>query len=66
MQVASLDHSIWFHAPVDVNDWLLYCVDSPAAEGARGYTRGSVYSASGKLSRKLHARGADSAAFVID
>ena len=49
MQVASLDHSIWFHAPVDVNDWLLYCVDSPAAEGARGYTRGSVYAASGKL-----------------
>ena len=49
MQVASLDHSIWFHAPVDVNDWLLYCVDSPAAEGARGYTRGSIYSASGKL-----------------
>ncbi|MDB4845509.1 thioesterase family protein, partial [Hellea sp.] len=49
MQVASLDHSIWFHAPVDVNDWLLYCVDSPAAEGARGYTRGSIYAASGKL-----------------
>jgi len=34
---------------VNVNDWLLYSLDSPAAEGARGYTRGSVYSASGQL-----------------
>ena len=49
MQVASLDHSIWFHAEVNVNDWLLYSLDSPAAEGARGYTRGSVYSESGQL-----------------
>ena len=49
MQVASLDHSIWFHAPVDVNNWLLYCVDSPATGGARGYTRGSIFSADGKL-----------------
>jgi acyl-CoA thioesterase-2 len=49
MQVASLDHSIWFHAEVNVNDWLLYSLDSPAAEGARGYTRGSVYSGSGQL-----------------
>jgi acyl-CoA thioesterase-2 len=49
MQVASLDHSIWFHAPVSVSEWLLYCVDSPAAEGARGYTRGSVFTADGKL-----------------
>ena len=49
MQVASLDHSIWFHAEVNVNDWLLYSLDSPAAEGARGYTRGSVYGESGQL-----------------
>ncbi|MEK9964546.1 MAG: acyl-CoA thioesterase II [Betaproteobacteria bacterium] len=49
MQVASLDHSIWFHQPVNVNDWLLYSLDSPAAEGARGYTRGTVYTSDGQL-----------------
>jgi len=49
MQVASLDHSIWFHQPVNVNDWLLYSLDSPAAEGARGYTRGTVYTRDGQL-----------------
>jgi len=49
MQVASLDHSIWFHEPVNVNSWLLYRVDSPASAAARGYTRGSIFSAEGKL-----------------
>ncbi|HIG41377.1 MAG TPA: acyl-CoA thioesterase II [Gammaproteobacteria bacterium] len=49
MQVASLDHSIWFHEAVNVNDWLLYRLDSPAAAAARGYTRGSIFSAEGKL-----------------
>lgn len=49
MQVASLDHSIWFHEPVNVNDWLLYSLESPAAAAARGYTRGSIFSVEGKL-----------------
>ncbi|MFP6808669.1 MAG: acyl-CoA thioesterase II [Pseudomonadales bacterium] len=49
MQVASLDHSIWFHRPVSVNDWLLYSVESPVAAAARGYTRGTIHTASGKL-----------------
>ena len=49
MQVASLDHSLWFHHPVSVNDWLLYALDSPSASHARGYTRGEVYTADGLL-----------------
>ncbi|MCG8378358.1 MAG: acyl-CoA thioesterase II, partial [Proteobacteria bacterium] len=49
MQVASLDHSLWFHHPVNVNDWLLYALDSPSASHARGYTRGEIYTADGKL-----------------
>lgn len=49
MQVASLDHSIWFHQPVRVDDWLLYSLDSPATSGARGYTRGTIHSADGVL-----------------
>ena len=43
MQVASLDHALWFHRPLRADRWLLYVTDSPNAAGARGFTRGSVY-----------------------
>ncbi len=49
LQVASLDHAMWFHRPIDFSDWLLYSQDSPSAGGARGMTRGSIYSRSGHL-----------------
>lgn len=49
MQVASLDHVMWFHQPLRVDDWLLYDVDSPSAHGARGLARGRVFTRSGKL-----------------
>jgi len=49
LQVASLDHALWFHRPFRVDDWLLYAIDSPAAAGARGFTRGSIYTRDGKL-----------------
>jgi len=49
MQVASLDHAMWFHRPVSFDDWLLYTQDSPSAGGARGMTRGSIYSRNGTL-----------------
>ena len=49
VQVASLDHAMWFHRPVDLDDWLLYSQDSPSASGARGMTRGSLFSRSGRL-----------------
>jgi acyl-CoA thioesterase II len=49
LQVASLDHSMWFHRPVDLEDWLLYTQDSPSASGGRGFARGSIYSQSGML-----------------
>jgi len=49
MIVASLDHAMWFHRPVRVDDWLLYATDSPSASGARGFARGSLYSRSGHL-----------------
>ena len=40
---------MWFHWPVRVDDWLLYATDSPSASGARGFTRGSIYSRDGRL-----------------
>lgn len=49
LQVASIDHAIWFHRPCRVDEWLLYVADSPSASGARGFVRGSIYSADGRL-----------------
>jgi acyl-CoA thioesterase-2 len=49
IQAASLDHAIWFHRPFRADEWLLYALDAPSAAGARGFTRGSVFSADGRL-----------------
>ena len=49
MQVASLDHAMWFHRPLELNQWLLYAIDSPSASHARGFARGNIFSASGDL-----------------
>ncbi|WP_163867264.1 acyl-CoA thioesterase II [Myxococcus eversor] len=46
---ASLDHALWFHGDLKVNDWLLYVMDSPWAGNARGLARGSVYTRDGRL-----------------
>ncbi|MGZ3451273.1 MAG: acyl-CoA thioesterase, partial [Polyangiales bacterium] len=43
MQVASLDHVMWFHQPFRVDEWLLHVIDSPVAHGARGLVRGHVF-----------------------
>ncbi len=47
--VASIDHAMWFHRSVRVDDWLLYATDSPSASGARGFARGSVFARDGRL-----------------
>ena len=49
MQVASLDHSIWFHEEVRLDDWLLYSMDSPWSGNSRGFARGSIYTRDGRL-----------------
>ena len=49
VQMASLDHAMWFHRPFRIDDWLLYSCDSPSAEGARGLARGSIYTREGVL-----------------
>jgi acyl-CoA thioesterase-2 len=49
VQVASLDHALWFHRPFRVDEWLLYSLDSPTAQGGRGLARGFVYSEDGRL-----------------
>lgn len=49
LQVASLDHAMWFHRPPVLDDWLLYSQDSPSAFGGRGMTRGAIFTRSGTL-----------------
>jgi acyl-CoA thioesterase-2 len=49
LQVASLDHAMWFHRPCGFDDWLLYTADSPSTSGARGFNRGAIYSRNGQL-----------------
>ncbi|MEH6500572.1 MAG: acyl-CoA thioesterase II [Pseudoalteromonas distincta] len=49
MQVASLDHSIWYHQPLRMDDWLLYAMDSPSASGSRGLSRGQIFNREGVL-----------------
>ena len=49
LQVASLDHAMWFHRPINMEEWHLYSQDSPSSSGARGFTRGSIYSMDGQL-----------------
>jgi acyl-CoA thioesterase-2 len=48
-QVASIDHAMWFHRPLRVDDWLLYDVESPSASGARGFARANVFARDGRL-----------------
>jgi acyl-CoA thioesterase-2 len=47
--IASIDHAMWFHRSVRVDDWLLYSTDSPSASGARGFARGSIFTRDGRL-----------------
>ncbi len=49
LQLASLDHALWFHRPFRADEWLLYVQDSPSAYGARGFCRGSVFTRDGLL-----------------
>ena len=49
VQLASLDHAMWFHRPFRVDDWLLYVLDSPSASGARSLNRGTLFTRDGRL-----------------
>ncbi|MCC5794554.1 MAG: acyl-CoA thioesterase II [Chromatiales bacterium] len=49
VQMASLDHAMWFHRSCRLDDWLLFSFDSPSASGARGLARGQVFRRDGTL-----------------
>ncbi len=49
LRLATIDHAMWFHRSLRVDDWLLYSIDSPSASGSRGLSRGQVFDRSGRL-----------------
>lgn len=48
-QIATIDHSMWFHEEPDINDWFLYSTDSSKAHGGRGLVKGKIFNQSGTL-----------------
>lgn len=49
LQVATIDHSMWFHRPYRIDEWLLYAIESPSASGGRGFVKGQIYNQQGDL-----------------
>jgi len=49
VMMASLDHAMWFHAPIQFEDWHLYSMDAPFTGGARGFNRGKIYNQNGQI-----------------
>lgn len=49
MMVASLDHALWLHGAFRMDEWLLYEMNAPWAGGARGFTRGRIFTRDGRL-----------------
>jgi acyl-CoA thioesterase-2 len=48
-QVATIDHSMWFHRPFKMDEWLLYDIESPTASNTRGLVRGEIYNQAGEM-----------------
>lgn len=57
MQVASLDHAMWFHRPFRMDQWLLYAIDSPSASQARGMSFGRIFTQEGQLAATVAQEG---------
>lgn len=57
MQMASLDHALWFHREVRADEWLLYAQGSPSGSGARGFCLGSIYTRTGLLAASVAQEG---------
>jgi acyl-CoA thioesterase-2 len=55
--LASIDHAMWFHWPMRVDEWFLYAIDSPSASGSRGFSRGSIFTRTGRLAASTAQEG---------
>lgn len=57
LQIASLDHTIWFHRPFRMDEWLLFAMETPNASGGRGLCFGHVYDRQGALVASMAQEG---------
>jgi acyl-CoA thioesterase-2 len=57
LQIASLDHTIWFHRPFRMDEWLLFAMESPNASGGRGLSFAHVYNRKGEMVASLAQEG---------
>lgn len=57
VQMASLDHSMWFFRDFDFDDWLLFSSRSPSTSGARGFATANIFTRDGKLVASLAQEG---------
>jgi len=57
VMTASLDHAMWFHAPIQFDQWHLYTMDSPFSGGGRGFNRGAIYDHQGLLAASVAQEG---------
>jgi len=49
LRIATIDHAIWFHKPVQMNEWHLYAMESPYSGNARGLVNGKIFNKQGEL-----------------
>ncbi|UJF19872.1 acyl-CoA thioesterase II [Vibrio sp. SS-MA-C1-2] len=49
LKIATIDHSMWFHRPFKMDEWLLYSIDNSITNGARGFVRGEIFNQQGEL-----------------
>ena len=49
LRIATIDHAMWFHRPVNMNEWLLYAMESPFSGNARGIVKGQLFNQQGEL-----------------
>jgi acyl-CoA thioesterase-2 len=49
MQMASVDHAMWFHRPFRADEWLLYAQEAVSTSSARGMAQGSIFTRDGVL-----------------
>jgi acyl-CoA thioesterase II len=57
LQVASLDHALWFHRPFRFDEWVLFVFEPVSVSGGRGLSRGSVWSRDGQLVASIAQEG---------
>jgi acyl-CoA thioesterase-2 len=49
LQIASLDHAMWFMRPFRADEWLLYDQSSPSACAGRALTQGKLFTQTGEM-----------------